>query len=68
LNAEQLLVEWDQARDEFSDMVKKFPEDKYSTDLLYPWGDERGDIVQLVEYMVEHDAEHRAEIAAALES
>lgn len=68
LNAEEILVEWNQARDEFSEIIKNFPEDKYSTDMLYPWGDERGDIVQLVDYMVEHDAEHRAEIAAAIKS
>jgi hypothetical protein len=36
--------------------------------MLYPWGDERGDISLLVHYMVEHDEEHLGEILKAVGS
>lgn len=68
LTEEQVIEEYEQARGDFKASVQELPQEKFSEDLLYPWGDERGDISQLVEYMVEHDAEHRDEIAAALAS
>ncbi|GAI75344.1 unnamed protein product [marine sediment metagenome] len=68
LTKEQVIEEYEQARGDFKASVQELPQEKYSEDLLYPWGDERGDISQLVEYLVEHDAEHRDEIAAALAS
>ncbi len=43
------------------------PSAQYPGDLLYPWGDERGSIAQLVELIVEHDAEHRDEIVKAVQ-
>lgn len=36
--------------------------DLFPGDLLYPWGGERGTIAQLVEFLIDHDAEHRDEI------
>jgi uncharacterized damage-inducible protein DinB len=68
LTVEQIIEDYEQARADFKTSVQELPQEKYSEDLLYPWGDERGDISQLVAYMVEHDAEHRDEIAAALAS
>ena len=68
LTKEQVIEEYEQARGDFKASVQELPQEKYSEDLLYPWGDERGDISQLVAYMVEHDTEHRDEIAAALAS
>lgn len=68
LTEKQVIDEYKKAREEFKLSVQGIPVEKKSADLLYPWGDERGDIFQLVEYMVEHDAEHRAEISAALGS
>ncbi len=68
LTEEQIIEGYEQARADFKASVQELPQEKYSEDLLYPWGDERGDVSQLVEYMVEHDAEHRDEIAAALAS
>jgi hypothetical protein len=47
-------------------VVNDFPVEQWSGDLLYPWGDERGSISTLVEYMMEHDLEHRDEIVKAL--
>jgi hypothetical protein len=31
-----------------------------------PWGDERGTIAELVEFLTDHDAEHRGEISKAI--
>lgn len=66
LTEEQVIEEYKQAREDFEISIKELPSEYFSDDFLYPWGDERGDISQLVEYMVEHDGEHRDEIAAAL--
>ena len=68
LTEDQIMEEYEQSRADFKASVQNLPQEKYSEDLLYPWGDERGDVSHLVEYMVEHDAEHRDEIAAALAS
>ena len=46
--------------------VQEITFDKFPGDLLYPWGDERGSIAQLVEYMAEHDIEHRDDIVEAI--
>ena len=46
---------------------KNSPPDQFPGDLLYPWGDERGSIAELVEFIVEHDAEHRDEIVKAVQ-
>jgi len=66
LTEDQVIEDYKQAREEFEISVKELPSEKFSDDMLYPWGDEQGDISQLVKYMVEHDGEHRDEIAAAL--
>ena len=66
LTAKQVYVEWEQAREDFKDVLKEIPPDLFPGDLLYPWGDERGSIAQLVEFMTDHDAEHRNEIVKAM--
>lgn len=68
LTAEQIFAEWEQARKDFKKAVQEVPLDQFPGDLLYPWGDERGSISQLVEYMSEHDAEHREEIVKAIQA
>lgn len=68
LTIEKLLEECDQARFGLRDAVKDLPVEKYSSDFLYPWGDESGDITRLVNDIVEHDEEHLAEIEAVLSS
>ena len=65
LTAEQVYVEWEQARQNFKDALSDIPLELFPGDLLYPWGDERGSVAQLVEYMTDHEAEHRDEIAKA---
>lgn len=66
LSTQQIQVEWEQARDDFKEAIRAIPSDQFPGDLLYPWGDERGSIVQLIEYMIEHDDEHRDEIVRAI--
>ena len=66
LTAQQVYVEWEQAREDIKDAIKAIPLDLFPGDLLYPWGDERGSIAQLVEFTTDHDAEHRDEIVKAM--
>ncbi len=68
LTALQVYVEWEQAREDFRDSLEEIPLDLFPGDLLYPWGDERGSIAQLVEYMADHDTEHRDEIVKAMQA
>ena len=67
LSTQQIVAEWEQARVDFIAALSDIPTDMFPGDLLYPWGDERGGIVQLVEYMIEHDVEHRDEIVKAVQ-
>ncbi|MBK5109055.1 MAG: maleylpyruvate isomerase N-terminal domain-containing protein [Anaerolineales bacterium] len=62
LTPEQLRRQCQQAREEFKNAVAQVPAGKENTEFMYPWGDESGDVAQLVSYMVEHDEEHRQEI------
>jgi hypothetical protein len=66
LSTQQIQVEWEQARDDFEEAVRELPSGQFRGDMLYPWGDERGSIAQLIEYMIEHDDEHRDEIVRAI--
>ena len=65
ISIEQVMKGSNQARQEFHRVVERLSPDKFDAELLYPWGDESGDIIQLVKYMVDHDEEHRQEIIAA---
>ena len=65
LSTGQILSELEQAYEEFRAAIQDMPDDQFPGDLQYPWGDERGDIATLVEYMIEHAVEHRDEIAKA---
>jgi hypothetical protein len=67
LSAQRVFEEWEQARDEFKAAVEDLSLFQFLGEILYPWGDERGNVTQLVEYMCEHDEEHRTEIQAALQ-
>jgi len=68
LTSEEIYDEWEQSREVYKEAVEQIPLDFYPGDLLYPWGDERGTVAHLVETMVEHDIEHREEIATAIHS
>ncbi len=67
LTDQQILNEFETACDEFRKAIQEIPDDQFPGDLLYPWGDERGDIATMVEYMIEHSDEHREEIIAAIQ-
>ena len=62
----EILNEWNQAREDFIDAVQKIPEDRFKDELAFPWGDERGSLSFMIEYMIEHDGEHQEEILEAL--
>jgi hypothetical protein len=66
LSNQELIADWNQAREEFKKVIDDIPADQFPGDVLYPWGDERGPIALLVDYMVEHDEEHRSEILKAI--
>jgi hypothetical protein len=68
LSSQQIVAEWEQAREEFKAALDDIPTERFPGDLLFPWGDERGTIAQLVEYMIEHDDEHRDEIVKAVQT
>ena len=66
-STEGLTDEWEQAHKEFIDALSAMPLEKLSGDYVYPWADERGDIVALVEIMIDHNAGHLEDIAKAIE-
>ena len=68
LTTQQIFAEWEQAHEELKKTIQDMPLDKFPGDLLYPWGDERGSIAHVVEYMIEHNVEHRYEIVKAIEA
>ena len=68
LTPEALLEQSQHAREAFQQAVSKVPDGSENSEFLYPWGDERGDVVTLVQYMVDHDEEHRQEIDKVINS
>jgi hypothetical protein len=68
LSTQQILAEWDEAREAFKAALHNIPADRLPGDLLFPWGDERGSIPKMVTYMIEHDEEHGAEIAQVIQA
>ena len=66
LPTSQILQEWNQASKDFIEAVQQIPTDKFNDELAYPWGDERGSLAVMIEYMVDHDGEHQEEILAAI--
>ena len=62
LTAEGVFNEWEQSREDFKAAIGELSAEQLTGEMLYPWGDERGDITLLVKYMCEHDEEHRDEI------
>ena len=68
LTAQQVYVEWEQACEDLNHAIEGIPPDLFPGDLLFPWGDERGSIAQLVEYMTDHEIEHKDEIVRAIKA
>jgi len=67
LTAEQVYVEWEQACADVKVALEDIPLNLFPGDLLFPWGDDRGNIAGLVEFLIDHDAEHQAEIVRAIQ-
>ena len=62
LPVEEIMLLWKDSVDELTIAIERLPAEYFPGDLLYPWGGERGEIIQLVNYFIEHDQEHIAEI------
>ena len=67
LSSSKILTEWNQAREDFITIVQQIPTDKFFDELAFPWGDERGSLSVMIEYMFEHNGEHQAEISQAVQ-
>ena len=67
LSSSKILTEWNQAREDFITIVQQIPTDKFFDELAFPWGDERGSVSVMIEYMIEHNGEHQAEISQAVQ-
>ncbi len=65
MTTQQIFDEWEQAHEDIKRAIQELPLDKFTGDMLYPWGDDRGSVADLVEFMSDHDIEHRDEIAKA---
>ena len=68
ISSSQIVEEWNQARVDFIAAVDLIPDEKFSDELAFPWGDESGPLSLMIEYMVEHNGEHQEEIEEAIRS
>jgi len=68
LSSQQIVAEWEDARDDLKAVIRDIPEDWFPGNLIFPWGDEHGSIKQLVEYFIQHDEEHKDEILKAIKT
>jgi len=68
LTSQQVYDEWVQARQDFIDAVQEVPPHLFESDMLYPWGSERGTLSLVVEYMVYHDKEHTEEMKESIQT
>jgi hypothetical protein len=67
LSTPEILKEWNQSRIDFIAAVQQISPEKFFDELAFPWGDERGSISLMIEYMIEHNGEHQEEILKALQ-
>jgi len=67
LSTPKILKGWNQSRIDFIAAVQQIPPEKFFDELAFPWGDERGSISVMIEYMIEHNGEHQEEILKALQ-
>jgi uncharacterized protein (TIGR03083 family) len=65
LSYEQIVKEWELARDELKSVIREMPPSKLDEALLFPWGP-TGSIAQLVAIFVEHEEDHAREIRELL--
>ena len=67
LSSSEILKEWNRAREDFITIVQQIPTNKFFDELAFPWGDERGSLSVMIEYMIEHNGVHQAEILQAVQ-
>ena len=67
LSTKQIVSDWNESREDLLALINEIPAVRFPGDLVYPWGDERGSISRLVEYFIEHDEQHYAELEKVLE-
>ena len=68
LSTQQILKEFETAYDAFKNAIQEILDEQFPGELLYPWGDERGDIATMVNYMIDHAIEHKDEIIKAIKT
>jgi hypothetical protein len=66
LGAPDVLDAWQAVYDDLKDMVRRAPAEAWTDEFVYPWS-EKGTLATLVRSILSHDAEHVAEIRAALD-
>jgi hypothetical protein len=62
----EIVKEWKKARGDFITAVQGIPHERMNDELNFPWGDERGSLSLMIEYMIDHNGEHQEEILDAL--
>ncbi len=61
LSYEQIVKEWELAREQFKAAINEMPAELFGKPLLFPWG-QTGTIAQVVAIFVDHEKEHAREI------
>lgn len=61
LDYDQVVREWEWARNQLIAALNEMPAVKFDEPMLYPWGG-RGSVVQGVQIFVDHEEEHAREI------
>jgi hypothetical protein len=61
LSYDQVVNEWELAREQVKDILNKMPAGKFEERFVFPWGG-KGTIAQLTAIFVEHEEEHAEEI------
>lgn len=66
LSYEQVVHEWEFAREQVKDLLRQMPADKFEEPLLSAWG-ATGSVAGLIAVFVRHEIEHAEEIEGLLE-
>ncbi len=61
LSYDQVIREWELAREQLKTLIRQMPEEKFREPLLFPWG-QRGTVEFLVTIFADHELEHATEI------
>lgn len=67
LSYNQVVSEWELAREQVKDILNKMPAEKFEERFVFPWGP-RGTIARLIAVFVEHEEEHAEEIRGRMKA